>query len=118
MNKLFFTIVVACSSFLIAQEQETTQTHRVLQFENETVKVWKTTIYPDQGLKMHRHENDRIVVGLKGGTLKKIEQSGEISDLIFETGQAYWLEKDPVNTLHADINESHDPIEVMVIEFK
>lgn len=38
-------------------------------------------------------------------------------NLVFETRKAYWLDKNP-NTLHGDINESDEPIEVMVIEFK
>ncbi len=60
------------------------KTHRVLQFENEHVKVWKTVIMPHQPLNMHRHECARVVVGLKGGSLTKIEESGEQSELIFE----------------------------------
>ncbi len=93
-------------------------THRELQFENDRVKVWKTIIMPHQPLKMHRHDNQRVVVGLKGGTLTKIEEDGTTSPLTFETGKAYWLTEDPANTLHADINDSDEPIEVMVIEFK
>lgn len=91
---------------------------RDLQFENESVKVWKTTILPQDNLKMHRHDHDRIVIGLKGGKLIKIEASGEKSDLIFETHKAYWLEKDPAGKLHGDFNPSNQSIEVMVIEFK
>ncbi len=93
-------------------------THRELQVENEEVKVWKTVIMPLSPLKMHRHDANRVVVGLKGGILKKITDKGEISFLEFETGKAYWLDADPENELHADINESDKPIEVMVIEFK
>jgi hypothetical protein len=55
---------------------------------------------------------------LKGGTLKKIEKSGEKSDLTFESGAAYWLTEDPPGMLHADVNESDEPIEVMIIELK
>lgn len=93
-------------------------THRVFQFENEHVKVWKTIIMPHQPLNMHRHDCSRVVVGLKGGSLTKIEETGEKSELVFESGKAYWLNEDPPNTLHSDINESDEPIEVMVIEIK
>jgi len=112
----FLLITTVC---LHAEENAPrTATHRIPQFENEMVKVWKTVIMPHQPLSMHRHDNDRVVVGIKGGVLKKTEQTGEISDLVFETGKAYWLTADPIGTLHADINESDEPIEVMVIEFK
>ena len=58
------------------------------------------------------------MVGLKGGSLTKLEDTGEASELVFETGKAYWLNEDLPNTLHGDINESNEPIEVMVIEIK
>lgn len=45
-------------------------------------------------------------------------KTGETSELKFETGKAYWLDQDLPNTLHGDVNESNEPIEVMVIEFK
>ncbi len=73
---------------------------------------------PHQPLKMHRHDCSRVIVGLKGGSLTKIEETGEKSQLVFETGKAYWLNEDLPNTLHSDINESNEPIEVMVVEIK
>lgn len=93
-------------------------TYRELQFENEQTRVWKTTIMPHSPLKMHRHESPRIVVGLQGGTLKKITERGDVSFLSFETNKAIWLDADPAGELHADVNESSDPIVVMVIELK
>ncbi len=103
---------------LQGEELPLNQTHRVLQFENEYVKVWKTVIMPHQPLKLHRHDCARVIVGLKGGILTKIEETKETSLLNFETGMAYWLAEDPPNTLHGDVNESDEPIEVMVIELK
>ncbi|MBA2367982.1 MAG: hypothetical protein H0V82_03040 [Candidatus Protochlamydia sp.] len=82
------------------------------------MRVWKTVIMPHQPLKMHRHDCSRVIVGLKGGSLTKIEETGEKSQLVFETGKAYWLNEDLPNTLHSDINESNEPIEVMVVEIK
>lgn len=115
-NLMFLSFI--CFGLLQAEEVIPAQTHRIFQFENEHVRVWKTVIMPHQPLKMHRHDCPRVVVGLKGGSLTKIEQTGEISDLKFETGVAYWLTEDPPETLHGDINESDEPIEVMVIELK
>lgn len=105
-------------SGLYSKETEPQGTHRVFQFENEHVRVWKTVIMPNQPLKMHRHDCSRVIVGLKGGSLTKLEDTGETSELVFETGKAYWLNEDPPNTLHGDVNESDEPIEVMVIEIK
>jgi hypothetical protein len=115
-NLMFLSFI--CFGLLQAEEVIPAQTHRIFQFENEHVRVWKTVIMPHQPLKMHRHDCPRVVVGLKGGSLTKIEQTGEISDLKFDTGVAYWLTEAPPETLHGDINESDEPIEVMVIELK
>lgn len=118
MFKLFFILSLACLARVYCDEAPPKGTHRVFQFENEHVRVWRTVIMPREPLKMHRHDCARVVVGLKGGKLTKIEETGEISDLEFETGKAYWLGEDPPGTLHGDINESDEPIEVMVIELK
>lgn len=116
--KFLSLLLLVCASFLQGEEELPLQTHRVFQLENEYVRVWKTVILPHQPLKMHRHDCPRVVVGLKGGTLTKIEETGEISNLKFDSGVAYWLTEDPPGTIHGDINESDEPIEVMVIEIK
>lgn len=116
LRLLLFVTIAACGNLRGEESSTTTSTHRVFQFENEHVRVWKTVIMPNQPLKMHRHDCPRVVIGLKGGSLTKIEETGEMSQLIFETGKAYWLTEDPPGTLHGDINESDEPIEVMVIE--
>lgn len=93
-------------------------THREPLFSNDQVKAWKTYITPDDELKMHRHDQARAVVVLKGGVLQKVEATGETSQLVLETGKAYWLEADPAGTMHADINISGETIEVIVMEVK
>ncbi len=116
---MFLRLIILCMTLLCSYLQSNeSKTHRVFQFENEHVRVWKTVIMPHQPLNLHRHDCSRVVVGLKGGSLAKIEETGETSELLFETGKAYWLTEDPPNTLHGDINESNEPIEVMVIEIK
>jgi beta-alanine degradation protein BauB len=118
MIKFLWLLPFVYCVLLQSEEGSSTQTHRVFQFENEHVRVWKTVIMPHQPLKMHRHDCARVIVGLKGGILTKIEETGETSNLNFETGVAYWLTEDPPGSLHGDINESDEPIEVMVIELK
>ena len=94
-------------------------THRVPMFENDQVKVWKTVIIPNSPLSMHRHEHGRTIVVLKGGTLTIQQDTGEKRKLDWKTGQSYWLDADPQGSkLHADLNETNDTIEVMVVECK
>ena len=42
-------------------------TRREPQFENAHVRVWKSIIMPKQPLSMHRHEQPRALIALKGG---------------------------------------------------
>ncbi len=93
-------------------------TGRTPQFENEHVEVWKSVIVPNQPLSMHRHDNPRAIIALKGGTLRVVNEAGESHQLIWETGSAYWLEADPPGELHGDVNEGTEPIEVIVVQLK
>ena len=95
------------------------QTRREPQFENESVRVWKSIILPNQPLTLHRHEFGRTIVALKGGTLDIVDASGKTTkQIVWETGKAYWLDKDPAGQQHGDINRGKAPMEVMVIEMR
>lgn len=96
--------------------QTATETERVPQFENEDVKVWKSVIYPNQPLTMHRHDHPRVIVALKGGTIEIVDQGGTREQHVWETGKAYWLPANLPNSRHADVNTGDQPIEVMVVE--
>ncbi len=115
---LMSSMALLAKESTIQAEPSHQQTHRISHIENERVKVWKTTIMPDQPLKMHRHDSPRVIVPLTNGHLEVIQQTGEKSELVFEEGKPIWLDKDLPGTLHADLNYSDDPIEVVVIEMK
>lgn len=102
----------------MAQEAADETTRRVPQFENEHVEVWKSVIVPNQPLEMHRHDNPRAIIALKGGTLTVTNDSGDSHDMTWETGSAYWLDADPPGELHGDVNEGSEPIEVIVVQLK
>ena len=103
------------SRFAGGQEQ---RSRREPQFENEHLKVWKTFVYPDQPLSMHRHENGRAIVALRGGTLHVVTEEGKEKAMHWEDGKAYWLDADPPGELHGDVNRGADPIEVIVLELQ
>jgi quercetin dioxygenase-like cupin family protein len=102
------------------EEQVTGQevTRRVPQFENEHVEVWKTIILPNQPLSMHRHDNPRAIIAVKGGTLTLVSDAGDERDMVWETGSAYWLGIDPEGELHGDVNKGSEPMEVIVVQLK
>jgi quercetin dioxygenase-like cupin family protein len=115
---------VACLAVLalvasgVANPEAPRATVRTPQFENESVRVWKTLIAPDQPLTMHRHENGRVIVALTDGRLRIVKESGESKTVTWEKGKAYWLSADPPGEKHGDLNDGKDPIEVMVVEMK
>jgi quercetin dioxygenase-like cupin family protein len=91
-------------------------TQRVPQFENPHVKVWKSTVVPNSPLPLHRHDHGRVIIALRGGTMKVVDQSGTSETHVWETGKAYWLPANPPGTMHTDVNAGDQPIEVMVVE--
>lgn len=94
------------------------RTRREPQFENEHLKVWKTFVYPNQPLSMHRHDHGRAIVAIQGGTLHVVTEEGEEKAMHWESGKAYWLDADPPDELHGDVNKGEDPIEVIVLELQ
>lgn len=95
-----------------------TQTSREPQFENSSVKVWKSVVLPDSPLPLHRHEHPRVIVALVGGTMKILEDSGQSEEHAWQTGKAYWLPANAPGTRHQDVNVGDRPIEVMVVELQ
>ena len=113
----FSLILFGTAMIMPAKAQNAT--YRVPMFENDEVKVWKTVIVPNSPLSMHRHEHGRTIVVLKGGMLTIQQDTGEKRTVDWKTGQAYWLDADPPGKkMHADVNETKETIEVMVIEGK
>ena len=118
-----WTMIVAAafaSGAVVAHQQaQATATRREPQFENDNVRVWKSIIMPNQPLTLHRHEFGRTAVVLKGGKLDVVDGSGKtVKTLVWETGKAYWLDRDPDGQQHGDLNRGPDPIEVIIVEMR
>jgi beta-alanine degradation protein BauB len=111
-------ILLLAVGALLYSENSATQTQRFPQFDNDQARVWKSVVMPDAPLTMHRHEHPRVIIALRGGTMKIVEQGGKSEEHVWETGKAYWLPANAPGTMHADVNAGHDPIEVMVVELK
>lgn len=114
-----FLSFLAGGGLMWARQQAQSATRREPQFENEHLKVWKSIILPKQPLALHRHEHGRALVALVGGRLTVVDSSGAaINTYDWESGKAYWLGADPPGQLHADVNNTTQPIEVIVVELK
>ena len=125
MNHVRMTLAACALSFLAGacamhvQQQTAGVTRREPQFENEDMKVWKSIIVPNAPLTQHRHEHGRALIALTDGQLKVIDPSGKlINTYNWEKGKAYWLGVDPPGQTHADVNETAQTIEVIVVELK
>jgi hypothetical protein len=59
MNGIALRGMVICALLLAAfgtlTPQQTGQTQRIPQFENDDVKVWKSIVQPNAPLALHRH---------------------------------------------------------------
>jgi quercetin dioxygenase-like cupin family protein len=118
--------VIACALSFIAgvgamwaQQQTQGGTRREPQFENDYVRAWKSVIMPKQPLTMHRHDHGRALIALTSGQLKVEDKTGKVLNTYnWESGKAYWLDADPPGQMHADVNDSSKPIEVIVVELK
>jgi quercetin dioxygenase-like cupin family protein len=112
-------VIFAAGVAVGAWQQQTTGTRREPQFENANVRVWKSIIMPNQPLSLHRHDFGRTIVVLKGGTLDVVDAAGKtLQQYKWETGKAYWLDVDPPNQQHGDLNRTKEPIEVIVVEMR
>jgi hypothetical protein len=111
--------LVFAAGVAVGAWQQTGQSRREPQFENEEVKVWKSIIMPNQPLALHRHDHGRTIVALKGGTLDVVDgQNRTMKTMTWETGKAYWLGPDPAGEQHGDMNRGKEPVEVIVVELK
>lgn len=125
MRLLRPTVIACCLSFVAgagvmwAQQQAQSATRREPQFENEHMKVWKSIILPKQPLALHRHDHGRALIALTTGQLTVVDKDAKpIHTYNWEAGKAYWLGADPPGQMHADVNNSTRPVEVIVVELK
>ncbi len=114
------TVLIAGAAFFagLAVAQTMAQTGREPQFENSAVKVWKSTVLPNNPLPLHRHEHPRVAIALRGGSMKILDDTGKSEVHEWQTGKAYWLDANAAGTWHQDINAGDAPIEVMVVEME
>lgn len=99
--------------------QQTQVSQREEQFENNQMKVWKTTVMPGAPLALHRHEHGRALVALSDGQLKVKDKDGKTLDTYnLKAGKAMWLSADPPGQMHADVNDGTKPVVVIVVQLK
>ncbi len=115
---ILFLFIGFAAGLGMMRSQQSAQTQRFPQFENDDVRVWRSLVLPNAPLTMHRHDHGRVIIPLQGGTMNIVEQNGPTESHVWEVGHAYWLPAMPPGAMHEDVNAGSKPIEVMVVELK
>jgi len=119
LNRALALAAVALSLFAAVRAQvAASESQRVDQFQNDAVKVWRTTVLPHQPLALHRHDHPRVIVALSDGTMDLVDSAGTHDIHVWQKDHAYWLPAMPPGALHSDVNAGNAPLEVMVVELQ
>lgn len=111
MKYLLLTLVCLISFKANALEYE-------MQLENDVVSVARAKIMPHEEIGLHRDAYPQVVVALQGGIITRLEANGSKVDINFPTGKAVFRDIDPPDQLHKSINDSDNPIELIIIQLK
>jgi quercetin dioxygenase-like cupin family protein len=112
-KKMKTLLILACTAFTQSQALE-----YEVQFENNQVSVSRVVIEPKEEIGLHRDAAPQIVIGLRGGTITRLEADGREIDVAFPTGKAVYRPVDPENELHRSVNRSNAPIEMIIVQLK
>jgi len=119
LNRALALAAFSLALFAAVRAQTTAmQTHREDQFQNDDVKVWRTTVLPNQPLAMHHHDHPRVLVALTDGTMDIVDSNGTHDVHVWKQNHAYWLPAMPPGALHSDVNVGTSPLEVLVVELE
>lgn len=88
------------------------------QLENDYVSVARVKIFPHEEIGLHRDASPQVVIALQGGTITRLESNGQEVDVAFPTGAAVFRNPDPEGELHRSVNNSSEPVEIIVIQLK
>jgi hypothetical protein len=122
--KVSRSVVAACLSCFVAGAgvmwaQQQAASRREPQFENDQMKVWKSIIMPNQPLTLHRHDHGRALIALTDGVLNLVDKDNKpLETYHWERGKAYYLGANAPGEMHAEVNRTSKPIEVIVVELK
>jgi hypothetical protein len=111
MKSVLFGVLCLISIEVLSMEYE-------VQFENDQVHVAKAKIMGNEEIGLHRDVYPQVVIALKGGTITRLESDGRLTGVEFPTGTPVFRKPDPENELHRSVNNSSDPVELIIIQLK
>lgn len=111
MKRLFLTLLCLYSIKIHSLE------YKILH-ENDSVSISHVKIMPYEEIGLHRDAYPQIVVALQGGMITRLEADGSKVNVDFPTGQAVSRDVDPPDQLHKSVNNSPNPVELIIIQLK
>jgi hypothetical protein len=110
MKKLLVLFCLICTNIQSLEYE--------IQFENDLISISRVLVEPKEEIGLHRDALPQVIIGLKGGTITRLEADGREVDVEFPTGKAVFRSVDPEGVLHRSINKSDNPIEIMIVQMK
>lgn len=89
-----------------------------VEIDNDFVHVAKAKIMPYEELGLHYDEHPQVVVAIQGGIITRLEADGTTTNVTFPTGTPVFRESEPSSKMHRSVNQSSEPIELMIIQLK
>ena len=111
MKSILLGLACLASASIQALEYE-------VQFENDQICVTKAKIQPHEEIGLHRDVHPSVVIALKGGTITRLEADGRTTEVQLPTGVAVIRAADPKDELHKSVNNSSEPVELIIIQLK
>lgn len=122
ITKYFLIFFIATSCFKTAFADNLAnnlcKTDRKVFLDRKDVKVWNTTLCPNEELSNHSHNNARIAIANEDGELEIVYSNGSKKIQKFKKGDPVYLSKEQGMSAHKNKNISEHPINIMVIEIK
>lgn len=88
------------------------------EIHNADTHVWRVRLSPGQSSVAHRHNHPRVVVVLRGGSLRLDVKGATPRTLPWEGGKVYWIPADVAGEYHSYVNDGDQPVEFIYVEFE
>jgi hypothetical protein len=110
--------VISLLNGALATAQPSCKTERHIFIEREDVKVWKSTVCPNELLPFHTHDYPRIAIAEENGKLVVLYKDGEKTEIPLTQGVPVYLSKAQGSSPHQDLNPGEKPLHITVVELK
>ena len=116
-------VALACSARIVGDVQQSLDPlvvapeHYQLEFENQYVRVIRSTYGPHEQSVMHQHQAEAVVIDLTDQDMHQVMLDGStIPRSSFKAGSVRW--SGTAGVTHQDVNLSNERLEILRIKIK